>query len=60
MTIESGAPDAGGEGLEEELAGLLEVERFEPPAAFRERTLLNDPEVYERASGDPEARWASH
>ena len=59
MTIESGAADAGGEVLEEELADLLGVERFEPPAAFRERALLNDPEVYERASRDPQAWWAS-
>ena len=37
---------------------LLEVERFEPPAEFREQALLNDPEVYERAAADPQAWWA--
>jgi acetyl-CoA synthetase len=31
------------------LAGLLDVERFEPPPEFRENALLNDPEVYARA-----------
>ncbi len=47
----------GGDGLEEQLAGLLEVERFPPPAAFREQALLNDPAVYERAAADPQAWW---
>jgi acetyl-CoA synthetase len=44
--------------LDSELAGMLEVERFEPPAGFREDALLNDPAVYEQASGDPQAWWA--
>jgi acetyl-CoA synthetase len=43
--------------LEEELNALLEVERFEPPAEFRERALLSDPGVYEQAAADPEAWW---
>ena len=43
--------------LEEELSALLEVERFEPPAEFRERALLSDPAVYEEAAADPEAWW---
>ncbi len=47
-----------GEALDGELAALLEVERFEPPAEFRERALLNDPAVYERAARDPQAWWA--
>jgi acetyl-CoA synthetase len=45
------------EALERELAGLLEVERFEPPAEFRERALLADPAVYEEAAADPQAWW---
>jgi acetyl-CoA synthetase len=45
--------------LEQELAGLLEVERFEPPTQFRERALLNDPAVYEQAAADPQAWWAT-
>ncbi len=44
--------------LERELSELLEVEKFEPPAGFRERALLGDPAVYEEAAADPEAWWA--
>ncbi|HTR88987.1 MAG TPA: acetate--CoA ligase [Solirubrobacteraceae bacterium] len=47
-----------GETLDRELAALLEVERFPPPAEFRAQALLNDPEVYERAARDPEGWWA--
>ena len=47
----------GGEGLDRELAGLLDVERFPAPEAFREQALLKDPEVYERAAADPQAWW---
>ena len=48
----------GGRGeLDHELAALLEVERFEPPAEFREHALLSDPAVYERAARDPQAWW---
>jgi acetyl-CoA synthetase len=43
--------------LENELSELLEVERFEPPPAFRERALWSDPAVYEEAAADPEAWW---
>jgi acetyl-CoA synthetase len=43
--------------LERELEELLEVERFEPPAEFRERALWSDPKVYEEAAADPEAWW---
>jgi acetyl-CoA synthetase len=51
-------PDtARGEALDDQLAALLDVETFEPPAAFRESALLNDPEVYARAVEDPQAWW---
>jgi acetyl-CoA synthetase len=43
--------------LEQELAALLEVERFEPPEEFRRQALWSDPSVYEEASRDPEAWW---
>ena len=43
--------------LERRLTELLEVERFEPPARFRERARLADPAVYEQAAADPEAWW---
>ena len=48
-----------GEELDHELARLLEVESFPPPAQFREHALLNDPAVYEQAARDPEGWWAS-
>ncbi len=51
------ATEAGHSNLERELSALLEVERFEPPAEFRERALWIDPEVYEEAAADPEAWW---
>ena len=43
--------------LEQELSALLERERFEPSAEFRQRALLSDPAVYEEAASDPEAWW---
>jgi len=43
--------------LERELTEQLEVERFEPPAEFRERALWSDPAVYAEAAADPEAWW---
>ena len=46
-----------GAELDRELVGLLEVERFEPPAGFRGGALLADPGVYGRAAGDPEGWW---
>jgi acetyl-CoA synthetase len=51
------ASDDGLSGLEGELNALLEVERFEPPAGFREKALWSDPGVYEEAAADPEAWW---
>jgi acetyl-CoA synthetase len=50
--------DLDGEGaLANELAELLEVERFEPPPEFRANALLNDPAVYEKAERDPQSWW---
>src|SRR5215475_3058042 len=43
--------------LDHELAELLEVERFDPPAAFREHALLSDPAVYEEAERDWKGWW---
>src|ERR1700730_4598514 len=45
------------EELEGELAGLLEVERFEPPREFRENARLSDPAVYDQAGSDPLGWW---
>ncbi len=44
-------------GLEHELEAMLEVERFEPPAEFRERARWSDPAIYDEAAADPEAWW---
>jgi acetyl-CoA synthetase len=56
MSVEDRAA-SGEEDLDSQLAGLLEVERFPSPEAFREHALLNDPAVYERAAADPQAWW---
>src|SRR5689334_13849951 len=47
-----------GEELEHALEELLQRERFDPPEAFREAALLNDPAVYDEAERDPEGWWA--
>src|ERR1700737_4614881 len=46
------------EELEDQLAELLEVERFEPPQEFREQALLADGAVYEQAARGP-LGWGS-
>jgi acetyl-CoA synthetase len=46
-----------GIGLEQQLEEMLGVERFEPPAEFRERANWSDPKIYEEAAADPEAWW---
>jgi acetyl-CoA synthetase len=48
-----------GEELDGELASLLKVERFAPPAEFREHALLSDPSIYEQAAADPQGWWAT-
>ncbi len=47
------------EALDRELAGLLSVERFDPPAEFRASATLNDPSVYAEADRDWQGWWAS-
>src|ERR1700723_89804 len=56
MASESKASATG--ELDHELAELLEVESFEPPAEFREHALLGDAAVYEEAARDPQGWWA--
>ena len=56
MSSESDVP--AGEALDDELAALADVERFDPPAEFRQHALLNDPAVHEQAARDPQAWWA--
>jgi acetyl-CoA synthetase len=43
--------------LERELEGLLDVERFDPPESYRERTLAGDPAIYHEAEADFEGFW---
>jgi acetyl-CoA synthetase len=43
--------------LEAELGGFLDVEKFEPRAAFREQALIKDGSVYEEANRDYVAWW---
>src|SRR6202453_5026330 len=57
MSAEADA--AAGAELDEELASLLHVERFEPPKRFKERALLKAPVVYERAAADPLGWWTA-
>jgi acetyl-CoA synthetase len=45
--------------VDQNIAALLQEDRvFEPPAAFAERAIVSDPDVYARAAADPEAFWA--
>jgi acetyl-CoA synthetase len=60
MASEHTGLDAGELELERELASLLDVERFDPPAAFRERALLSDPAIYEEANADWQGWWVRH
>jgi acetyl-CoA synthetase len=58
MSTESDTAPPGG-ALDDELAALLDVEKFAPPAEFREHALLNDPAVYQRAAEDPQGWWVA-
>ena len=51
------ATEQASSGLEQELEAMLEIEKFDPPAEFRERALWSDPKVYEEAAADPVAFW---
>jgi acetyl-CoA synthetase len=55
----SESDSATGNQLDKELATLLDVETFDPPAAFAEQALLNDPAVYDEAARDPLAWWVA-
>jgi acetyl-CoA synthetase len=56
MGTDAGATDSS---LEHELDRMLEIEKFSPPAAFREQALWSDPAVYEEAAADPAAWWTA-
>jgi acetyl-CoA synthetase len=58
MATEHTGLDAHELELEHELASLLDVETFDPPAAFRQHALLNDPAIYAEAEADWQGWWA--
>jgi acetyl-CoA synthetase len=45
--------------LEQQLEGMLEIEKFPPPADFREHAEWADPAIYEEAAADPVAWWTA-
>src|ERR1700759_1021534 len=58
MSTETDAAESG-EALDAQLAGLLEVEKFPPPADFAEQALRNAPAFYEQAAADPQGWWSA-
>ncbi|MGA2008679.1 MAG: acetate--CoA ligase, partial [Solirubrobacteraceae bacterium] len=58
MATEHTGLDAEELELERELASLLDVETFEPSAAFRANALLSDPAIYAEAEADWQGWWA--
>src|SRR6478752_267653 len=50
------AVEQGGESSHE-LEAMVEIEKFEPPAEFRDRASWSDPKIYEEAAADPEGWW---
>ena len=49
--------DGARSDLEQKLESMLELERFEPPAEFREQALWSEPKIYEEAAADPDGWW---
>src|SRR6202789_1348392 len=56
MATDAGAADSS---LEQELEAMLEIEKFPPPAEFRERANWADPGIYEEGAADPVAWWTA-
>jgi acetyl-CoA synthetase len=48
---------AGDVTLEQQLDEMLEIEKFDPPAQFREQALLSDPSIYQEADSDWKGWW---
>jgi acetyl-CoA synthetase len=46
------------EELEQQIADLLDQDRFEPPEEFRAKALVTDESLHRRAKDDPESFWA--
>ncbi|MGC9220395.1 MAG: acetate--CoA ligase [Solirubrobacteraceae bacterium] len=47
------------QGLEQELAEMLAIEKFEPPTHFVQNANLSDPAIYESAEADWQGWWVS-
>jgi acetyl-CoA synthetase len=56
--VPGGSSPMGADELEQELARLQEVERFEPSEEFRAQARLTDPAIYEQAEQDWQGYWA--
>ncbi len=54
---DTAATPVGDATLEQQLEGMLEIEKFDPPESFREHALLNDPQFYEEAEQDWKGWW---
>jgi acetyl-CoA synthetase len=57
MATDQTQSDTSDPELDRELATLLDVERFPPPADFVKRALLSDPKIYEEAERDWQGWW---
>jgi acetyl-CoA synthetase len=55
--MEAGTTETKGAELEQELEGLLEVERFDPPDEFRKGALVGDGSARDEAASDPVGWW---
>ncbi|MDQ6835301.1 MAG: acetate--CoA ligase [Actinomycetota bacterium] len=54
---DTASTSSSGGTLEQQLDDMLEIETFDPPAAFREHALLRDSSVYEEAEADWKGWW---
>jgi acetyl-CoA synthetase len=57
MATDQGQSNTSDMELEHELASLLDIEKFPPPAAFVKHALLSDPAIYEEADKDWKGWW---
>ena len=54
---DTASTEAGGGTLEQQLEAMLEIEKFDPPEAFRAQALLKDPAIYDQAESDWKGWW---
>src|SRR5215217_3669699 len=58
LMTDSAKPVQTPEELDRVLEELQQVEKFEPPAAFRAQANIQDPKIYQAAELDPQGYWA--